>query len=185
MPINSAEDEILRLDEKIFEFSDEQSVAQKTEPDVSEQETQETSDDKKSPEYSAMPDDNKNTANNTEFNMTAQPRNASVFDFDDLNLLEIPPLEKKPLSAAEQVMTTEEIPENSDTKSVDEKKDSAEFGEKKDLPETVNFSPEVIEAIAEKLMEKLSDKVIKEIAQEITPQTVESVIEEMARKKTN
>ncbi len=94
-------------------------------------------------------------------------------------------LEKKPLSAAEQVMTTEEIPENSDTKSADEKKDSAEFGEKKDLPETVNFSPEVIEAIAEKLMEKLSDKVIEEIAQEITPQTVESVIEEMARKKTN
>ncbi len=91
MPINSAEDEILRLDEKVFGFADEQSVAQKIK----------------------------------------------------------------------------------------------EFGEKKDSPETTNFSPEIIEAIAKKVMEKLSDKVIKEIAREITPQTVESVIEEMARKKTN
>ncbi len=91
MPINSAEDEILWLDEKVFELADEQPVAQKTE----------------------------------------------------------------------------------------------EFGEKKDSPETANFSHEVIEAIAKKVMEKLSDKVIKEIAQEITPQRIESVIEEMARKKTN
>jgi CheY-like chemotaxis protein/polyhydroxyalkanoate synthesis regulator phasin len=91
MQVDSAEDEILWLDEKIFEFADEQPVAQKTE----------------------------------------------------------------------------------------------EFGEKKDSPETANFSPEIIEAIAKKVMEKLSDKVIKEIAREITPQRIESVIKEIAQKKTN
>ncbi len=90
MPINSAEDEILWLDEKVFEFADEQPVAQKTE----------------------------------------------------------------------------------------------EFGAKKDSTETANFSPEVIEAIAKRVMEKLSDKVIKEIAQEINLKMGESVIEEMERKKT-
>jgi DNA-binding response OmpR family regulator/polyhydroxyalkanoate synthesis regulator phasin len=184
MPVSSTEDEILQFDEKVFDFADKQPFVQETEPEISEQESQKSLDDKKFPEYSAIAD-NKNIANDTEFNMTAQPQNESFFDFDDLNLLDIPPLDKKPLPAADQEARTEEIPENFDTKSISEKNEPAESGENKELTEMTGLSPEVIEAIAKKIMEKLSDKVIKEIAQGITPQTVESVIEEMARKKTN
>ncbi len=184
-PVNSAEDEIFRLDEKVFDFADEQSFAPETKSDAVEQKTEEIPDDEKFPDYSAMNDDNKNTMSDMDSNITAQPQNASVFDFDDLDLLELPSIEKKPVPVAEQKTIKEEIPESFGAKSDNGKKNPAEFGEKEFSMETTNLSPEVIEAITKKIMEKLSDKVIREIAQELTPQAVESAMKEMAQKKTN
>jgi len=180
--MDSTEMETERLDERVFEFANEQPVVQENKFEVLEQETR---DGIEFPDYSSMTDDNENKSSDADFNFTAPPQNAPIFDFDDLDLLELAPLEEKSLPEAEQETTTEEIPEVSETVSVEDRKDSVEFGEKKDSTEMANLSPEVIEAIARKVMEKLSDKVIKEIAQGITPQTVESAIREMAQKKTN
>lgn len=41
------------------------------------------------------------------------------------------------------------------------------------------FSPELIEAIAQKVVEKLSDKAIKEVAWEVVPQMTELIVKEM------
>jgi CheY-like chemotaxis protein len=190
IPEKSAEDEIFRLDEKVFDFDDDQSLAKTTEPVVSEQKTVEIAQDEKFPEYSTMADNNKYTANETDFNVTAQPQNASIFDFDDLDLLELPPPTKKPTSEVEQEILTESIAENSltetfDREEVSPKEVSPTSSEVKAMPEIAEFSPEIIEAITKKIMEKLSDKVIREIAQELTPQAVESAMKEMAQKKTN
>ena len=180
--MDSAEMETGRLDEKVFEFADEQPDAQEN---VLEFSGQETSDYKEFPDYSSVADDNENASSDADFNVSTQPKNAPVFDFDDLDLLDLSPHEEKSLPETERETMVEKIPGVSETVSVEDKKDSAEFGEKKDSTEMANLSPEVIEAIARKVMEKLSDKVIKEIAQGITPQTVESAIREMAQKKTN
>jgi len=184
MPVNSAEDEIFGLGEKVFDFDDEQSFTKTTEPDVSEQKTEEIPQDEKFPEHSTMADNNKTTTNETDFNIAAQPQSASIFDFDDLDLLELPPPTKKPTAEVEQEILTESIAENSSTETFDRKDVSAASGEVKAMPEIAEFPPEVIEAITKKIMEKLSDKVIREIAQELTPQAVESVMKEMAQKKT-
>jgi hypothetical protein len=184
-PVNTAEDEIFRLDEHIFDFDENQSLAKIPEPNVLEQKTEEIPQDEKFPEYSTMADNNKTTTNETDFNVAAQPQNASIFDFDDLDLLELPPPTKKPVAEVEQEILTESIAENSRTETFDRKEVSASSSEVKTTPEIAEFSPEVIEAITKKIMEKLSDKVIREIAQELTPQAVESVMKEMAQKKTN
>jgi predicted house-cleaning noncanonical NTP pyrophosphatase (MazG superfamily) len=132
-----------------------------------------------------MAGDNKNIGNEMDFKAAAQPQNDSIFDFDDLDLLELPPLTKKPLPEVEKEILTEIIPENSRGENVNRKEVFATSREVKTLPETMELSPEIIEAITKKIMEKLSDKVIREIAQELTPQAVESVMKEMAQKKTN
>jgi CheY-like chemotaxis protein len=179
---NSTEDDVLSFDESVYEFADEQPAAQEIESNISERKT---SDDTEFPEYSAMMDDNKNTAGKADFNTVVAPQNDSIFDFDDLNLLELPPLVQKPSVKAEQETAVQSNSEKSDAENVAWKNESAEVGEKQELPESAGLSPEIIEAITKKIMEKLSDKVIREIAREVTPQTVESVMKEMARKKTN
>jgi hypothetical protein len=105
-----------------------------------------------------MADNNKTTTNETDFNVAAQPQNASIFDFDDLDLLELPPPTKKPVAEVEQEILTESIAENSRTETFDRKEVSASSSEVKTTPEIAEFSPEVIEAITKKIMEKLSDK---------------------------
>ncbi len=71
---------------------------------------------------------------------------------------------------------------------------SAQAGEQRqnDAPEitatpenqaTANFPPELIDAIAAKVVEKLSDKVIREIAWEVVPQMADLIIQKMAREK--
>ena len=171
---DSNNEEILGLDEKTFDFAGESNF------DISERETPESSEEEKFPEYSAMTGNSNNALNDTEFDMTTQSQSASFFDFDDLNLLELPPLAQQTPPETEQEVSSEEILENNAQAT-----DPAEPESQRDLTGTAEVSPEVIEAITKKIMEKLSDKVIKEIVQEVTPQTVESVIKEMAQKKTN
>jgi CheY-like chemotaxis protein len=184
-PVNSAEDEIFGFDEKVFDFDDEKTSSQETKLDMSEQKKQEILPDDKFPEYSTMVNVDKKTVNEMDSEPTVKPQNASIFDFDDLDLLELPPPAKKIAPEVEQEILTEITPENTHEESIDQEEVSAVKSEVKSLPETVEVSPEIIEAITKKIMEKLSDKVIREIAQELTPQAVESVMKEMAQKKIN
>lgn len=172
-PVNSIDAEISPLDEKVYEFVDDQPFVLETEPDVSEQPAMETS------------DNNKNMMSETNFDSAPQAKNDSFFDFDDLNFLDIPPLVKKPLPEAQPEVTAEQIPESFAAETIEENKEPAEAEEKTDAAPTANFSPEIIEAIAKRVVAELSDKVVREIAREITPQMTESIIREMARKKTN
>lgn len=48
-----------------------------------------------------------------------------------------------------------------------------------------DFPPELIDAIAAKVVEKLSDRVIREIAWEVVPQMTDLIIQKMARDKLN
>ncbi len=162
-----------QFDDKIFQFEDEKPFTQKTNFDVSERATPPEAN--KFPEYSAINTD-KSMASDTNFNPTAQAPDASFFDFDDLNLLEVPQIAKKPLPKVEPETVVEETPPKPEESVVEEKKD---------LPETTHLSPEVIEAIAKRVIEKLSNQVVREIAQELTPQAVEAMIKEMAQKKAN
>ncbi len=164
--------EVSQFDAKIFQFEDEKPFTQETDFEVSEPETPEAN---KFPEYSAINND-KSMTSDTNFNPTAQAPDASFFDFDDLNLLEVPQIAKKPLPKVEPETVVEETPPKPEESIVEEKKD---------LPETTNLSPEVIEAIAKRVIEKLSSQVVREIAQELTPQAVEAMIKETAQKKAN
>ncbi len=178
-PVYSAKAETPSFDETIFEFADEQPFAQENAPEIS---AQETSDDKEFSESSAM-SDSKNMANSASVGTTAQNQNNSFFDFDDLDLLELPSF-KQESSAEVEMKTKEEIPEVSEPATVvEEKPESADTDV--NAPSAASFPPEVIEAIAKMVMEKISDRVIREIAQEVTPQKLELVIKEVAQKKTN
>lgn len=170
--MNSMKGKVPQFDEKIFEFADEQPSAREAKPEFEEQKTNA----KEFPDYSAVNID-KNTASETNFNVTAKSADASFFDFDDLNLLDIPPPPaKKPLPKVEPKPVIEEVPQKREETIVEDKEDSTE---------TTTLSPEVIEAIAKRVIEKLSASVVREIAHELTPQAVEAMIKETAQKKTN
>jgi DNA-binding response OmpR family regulator len=169
---DSTKAEVSQLDDKIFQFEDEQPFTPEIKPEFS---AKTTPDAKKFPEYSAISDE-KNMASGANFKASAQIPDASFFDFDDLNLLEVPQIAKKPLPKVEPETVVEQIPEEPEESIVEEKKDSTE---------TTNLSPEVIEAIAKRVIEKLSGAVVREIAHELTPQAVEAMIKETAQKKAN
>jgi DNA-binding response OmpR family regulator len=183
-PPNSTDDEILGLDEKIFDFSKEPSFAQENKSNVTQNNAPETTKEVM-PTASTLTTENKNIMSDTNSNQASQTPNASIFDFDDLDLLDLPPVEKKNVSIESEQTIIEEIPETAAPQNVEVKQEPAKPVEKESSKEMTNLSPEVIEAITKKIMEKLSDKVIREIVQEVTPQTVESVIREMTEKKTN
>lgn len=172
-PINSTGAEVSPLGEMVYDFADDQPFAPETASDVSEQPKQETA------------DDDKNMMSETDFDSAAQTQNDSFFDFDDLNFLEIPPLTKKPVPEAKPEVPTKSVSENSAVQPVPEIIEPPKPSENADVAPAANFSPEIIEAIAKRVVAELSDKVVREIAREITPQMTESIIREMARKKTN
>jgi hypothetical protein len=172
IPMNSTKTEVSQFDEKIFEFTNEQPFAPETSSEFSAQAAPST---QKFPEYSPVNDD-KNTARDAALNVPPRASNAPIFDFDDLDLLELPPRAKKPLPDVEQESVIEEIPQKPEEVIVEAKQNSTE---------TTTLSPEIIEAIAKRVIEKLSDTVVKGIAQELTPQAVEAMIKETAQKKAN
>lgn len=170
-PENPTDAEVSPLDEKVYDFDDEQPFATAT--DALEQ-----------PPEKTLGND-KNTMSETNFDTVPQSQNDSFFDFDDLNFLDIPPLAKKPLPEFKPEVPTEQVSENPAVKTAAENIEPEKADKNADTAQTTNFSPEVIEAIAKRVVAELSDKVVREIAREITPQMTESIIREMARKKTN
>lgn len=129
-----------------------------------------------------------------------------IFDADD-NLLELPPLVKPVASTAPQVPfvsepsskveeETAQEPAQSAEPTTDTTETTAETVEpatqtepttesiiKEQIVEatgSTNITPEMIEAIAQKVAEKLSDRAIREIAWEVVPQMTELIIKKMA-----
>lgn len=186
-PTYSDEDELLKFDEKVFDFTAENptpKTAAIAEP--SNQNQQNQSNIEKFPEYSAFSNDNNAMTDNNFSDSKPFSTNDSIFDFDDLNLLDLPPVEKKTAPVAEEEPIIEQVsapPVVEPTAAT--LPEPEELIEKYDSKESTTLSTELIEAIAQRVMEKLSDKVVKEIVQGVSPQTVESLIKEMAQKKAN
>ncbi len=131
------------------------------------------------------------------------PSSASILDLDD-DILELPPIEGEE--------ETEDLPEETTTNSfisepVEDKTVEAETSDEADLNEPVEslvesersvsetplvsegaitlsqFSPELIDAIAQKVIEKLSDKAVKDVAWEVVPQMTELIVKQMAEEQ--
>ena len=56
-------------------------------------------------------------------------------------------------------------------------------GKAENVAQSINFTPELIEAIAAKVAEKISQIAVREITSEVTPQMVELIIKQMAEEK--
>lgn len=132
---------------------------------------------------------------------------SAMFDMDE-NLLELPPLVKTaPVAATSPQVafvseTTQEVKEEVAEPTTETTESTAEVVEPVTETETAkvsepttesiikeqiveatgstNITPEMIEAIAQKVAEKLSDRAIREIAWEVVPQMTELIIKKMA-----
>lgn len=135
---------------------------------------------------------------------------APDFLFDDLDLLELPPVEPRVPSPENQPLdelqteyrfddaedSARQNPENADTAEFESR---AEFYELSAEPENdvVNetteqteidrqiaaLPPELFEAIVRRVTEKMSDKAIREIAWEVVPQMTDLIVRRMAEEK--
>ncbi len=141
------------------------------------------------------------------------PEAASVLELDEMNLLELPPLDipEDKSSDTDKTEMFEEINLNqssteqtasdstddeiispySTTKTIEmpehlneNSEDQADFDDSEDQEIfDENVSPEMVEAIAQKVIKRLSDKIIKEIAWEVVPQMADMIIKKMAEEK--
>lgn len=126
-----------------------------------------------------------------------------ILDADD-NLLELPPLVKPVAATAPQVPFVSETSNNAQEGTAQEPEQVAEpttettaetvepMTQTEPTTESIikeqiveatgstNITPEMIEAIAQKVAEKLSDRAIREIAWEVVPQMTELIIKKMA-----
>lgn len=129
-----------------------------------------------------------------------------IFDADD-NLLELPPLVKPVAATAPQVPFVSETSSNAQEETAHEVEQTVEpttettettaetvepMTQTEPTTESIikeqiveatgstNITPEMIEAIAQKVAEKLSDRAIREIAWEVVPQMTELIIKKMA-----
>ena len=100
------------------------------------------------------------------------PEIASILEADGDDLLELPPLEFD----SEEFHRSEPAEED--------KPESAEIhvGEQTDESQ-IAISPDLIEAIANRVVEKLSEKAVKEVAWEVVPQMTELIVKKMAEEK--
>jgi CheY-like chemotaxis protein len=106
------------------------------------------------------------------------PEIASILELDEVNLLDLPPLEGE----EESSVTREEVSEQVRTVLSQE----LPVGEKT-APAGVSvdseISPEMVEAITQKVVDRLSDKAVREIAWEVVPQMADLIIKKMAEEK--
>lgn len=136
---------------------------------------------------------------------------APDFLFDDLDLLELPPVE--PWAASPENQSPDELQtdyqyENAveltrqdlETQHSAEFENSVEFGQRAEAETEIDLvndtggqseidrqiaalSPELIEAIARRVAERMSDKAIREIAWEVVPQMTDLIVRRMAEEK--
>jgi CheY-like chemotaxis protein len=132
------------------------------------------------------------------------------FQFDDMDLLELPPVEQRAASpenqSPDELQTDYEFDDAGDfTRQSSETADTAELESRavffEQTAETENdaadetteqteidrqiaaLSPELIEAIVRRVTEKMSDKAIREIAWEVVPQMTDLIVRRMAEEK--
>lgn len=104
------------------------------------------------------------------------PEVASVLESDEDDLLELPPIEldfdEDEIAPAEPKVT--------------EQASAVNFAETETVAKPTGsdqISSELIEAIANRVVEKLSDKAVKEVAWEVVPQMTELIVKKMAEEK--
>lgn len=116
---------------------------------------------------------------------------ASTVAFDDLDLLELPPLveetgirpqpkykEPEPVAEESEINSgTGERAENVETAAASETDTEAQE------ISAQSFPPELIEAIAQKVAERISDKTIREIAWEVVPQMTDLIVKKIAEEQ--
>jgi CheY-like chemotaxis protein len=144
-------------------------------------------DESETKEFSA--DENEFSSQAREYESTPIGGRSPILDLDDMDLLELPPRRIFPVAAPSQpafqdnfvppaVETVETTPEETtETVKAQENEPAS------DASPTANLSPEIIDAIAAKVVEKISDKVIREIAWEVVPQMTDLIVKRMAEEK--
>lgn len=103
---------------------------------------------------------------------------SSGFIFNDMDLLEIPSV--KPKSGFESSAKGHAIT-SADSGTVNTYEKSGRNSER--VNQFSRLSPEMIEAIAQKVAEKISDKAIREIAWELIPQLTAAIIKKMEQER--
>jgi len=138
------------------------------------------------------------SAQATESQMPPAPERVSALELDDMNLLELPP--RKSFAAAapsppaveniEAVPAVETIdsaaettPETTETSQFVASNEAEESAPASETAQVGNLSPEIIDAIAAKVVEKISDQVIREIAWEVVPQMTDLIVKRLAEEK--
>jgi CheY-like chemotaxis protein len=112
-------------------------------------------------------------------------------ELDEANLLELPPrdyflstITSEPFLPAETGSTAEapalETSETTDVEPVET--EESEVSDK--AAYSADLSPEMIDAIAAKVVEKISDQVIREIAWEVVPQMTDLIVKRLAEEKS-
>jgi CheY-like chemotaxis protein len=111
----------------------------------------------------------------------------SPMELDEANLLELPSRDYFLETLANQRMPGGETVSPADAET--EETGESEPGEteenviREESAPPANLSPEMIDAIAAKVMEKISDKVIREIAWEVVPKMSDLIVKRMAEEK--
>lgn len=122
----------------------------------------------------------------TEANEAAET--VSSVNFDDGDLLELPPLVEetgiRPQTDFQQFAPEPETEPIAEPIAEPETEPTAD-AERAETPDEAaaslqSFPPELIEAIAQKVAEKISDKAIRDIARKVVPQITELIIKKMA-----
>ena len=105
--------------------------------------------------------------------ISMREKTAPALDFDDLDLFEFPQAARKETSSANISPDVNEFFDKTSDKSRNKTDEISEPDVQTfavALPQMVDSSPELIEAIADRVVEKLSSKVIKQIVEEVLSQ---------------
>lgn len=134
---------------------------------------------------------------------TETPQVADLFDFSDDNLLEIPfeeyEEEEEVQAALTEETSAEQEPEMQATAAEETQNEvtpteteelvaayqqtEIEPSQTESASAETQLSPEMIDAIAQRVVEKLSDKAVKDVAWEVVPQMADLIIKKMAEEK--
>lgn len=106
------------------------------------------------------------------------PEVATVLESDEDDLLELPPIE----SDFEEETSEEAISETVESEEVAETEEVIPAVQTQ-TADSLSISPELIEAIANRVVEKLSEKAVKEVAWEVVPQMTELIVKKLAEEK--
>lgn len=107
------------------------------------------------------------------------PETASVLEFDDDDILQLPPLELDFEDEEEAIEPPKTVNVESSTQTVG----FVAVPEDNSVSAPSNISPELIDEIVSKVLERLSDKAIKEVAWEVVPPMTELIVKKMAEEK--
>lgn len=106
------------------------------------------------------------------------PEVASILESDEDDLLELPPIE----SEFEEETSEETISETVEPKAVATTEEVIPAVQTQ-TADSFSISPELIEAIANRVVEKLSEKAVKEVALEVVPQMTELIVKKLVEEK--